>query len=64
MNAEFETEQLRMLLVNLVTAACPYALGEEATDALVEAHKEASEHLQLGCPHCLRQIVNSYLSED
>lgn len=52
-----ENSVLKMLLVNLTTACCPYALGEEATDALVEAHREASETLGLGCPNCVRQVT-------
>lgn len=63
MNAEVEIERQRMLLTNLVTAACPYALGEEATDAMIEAHKEASEYLGLGCPFCLAQLTKRYIGE-
>lgn len=58
--AELELEHVRMLLTNLTTAACPYALGEEATDALIEAHREASGYLSLGCPNCL---TRKYLME-
>lgn len=52
MNAEFEVEQLRMLLTNLTTATCILA-RDGLSDGIVEAHKEASAYLGLSCPHCV-----------
>lgn len=59
--AEFEVEQLRMLLLNLTTAVCILA-RDKVSNAIVEAHKEASEMLGLNCPHCL--LVKQCLNED
>lgn len=43
--AETVAEQLQMLLVNLNTAACPYAHDPDASEALLEAHREVNAEL-------------------
>jgi hypothetical protein len=59
MNAETENEHLKMLLLNLTTASCPYARLSSASDALVEAHRESSATLDRNCANC---VFHSYLS--